>query len=259
MSELIHPTAVVSPKARIGNGTRIGPFCTVDDNVVLGERCELKSHVVLEGHVTLGDEVTIYPFSVIGGAPQHFGYKGEPTTVVVGSKTILRESVTIHRGTSFGAGTTVVGEDCLLMAYTHVAHDCVVGKGVILANGVQLAGHSTVGDFATIGGLTGVAQYCRVGQYCYLGGASMIRKDIPPFLVGKGNDFEVQGINVVGLERRGFNTDTVQRLRKVFKIFYRQNLTVVAATDKILTELGQTDEVKAFLDFVRGSKLGFER
>lgn len=259
MTNRIHPTALVSPGARVGEGACIGSYSIIEDDVVIGEGCEIQDHVVIRKHVTLGNQVVIHPFAVIGGDPQHLGYKGEPTTVKVGDRTVLRESVTVHRGTTFGNGTTVIGEDGLLMAYTHVAHDCVVGKGVIMANGVQLAGHSHIGDYVTIGGLTGVAQHCRVGMYCYLGGASMVRKDLPPFLVGKGNDFEVQGINVVGLERRGFNTDTIVRLRKVFKIFFKQNLTVVQATERIVDELGQTDEVRAFLDFVKGSKLGFVR
>ncbi len=259
MSELLHPTAIIHPGAKLGAGTRVGPYSIIDEGAVLGENCEIHSHVVVRGQVTLGDQVTIYPFSVIGGEPQHLGYKGEPTTVTIGSRSVLRESVTIHRGTVSGGGKTTIGEDAYLMAYSHVAHDCSVGRGVIFANAVNLAGHVSVGDYVTIGGLTGVVQHCRIGMYCYLGGASMVRKDIPPFLVGKGNDFEVQGINVVGLERRGFNVETVSRLRKLYKIFFRQNLTVAQATEKILGELGQTDEVKAFLDFVRGSKLGFER
>jgi len=259
VSNLIHPSAVVSSGARLGEGTRVGAFSIVEDDVVTGPGCDIQSHVVIKSHVKLGTQVNVHPFSVLGGPPQHLGYKDEPTTVTIGDRTTIRENVTVHRGTVMGGGATTVGDDCFLMAYTHVAHDCTVGKGVVMANGVQLAGHSTIGDYVTIGGLTGIAQHCRVGMYAYLGGCSMVRKDLPPFLVGKGNDFRVQGINVVGLERRGFNEDTVLRLRKLFKIFFRQNLTVVQASDKIIQELGETDEVKVFLDFVQGSKLGFVR
>lgn len=255
----IHPTAIVSPEAVIGEGTKVGPYAVIDDKVTIGKNCDIQAHAVIRSQVTLGDEVAVHPFSVLGGAPQHLGYKGEPTTVTIGNRVVLRESTTVHRGMPFDKGNTTIGDDCYIMAYSHIAHDCTIGKGVILANAIQLAGHVTIGDFVTIGGLSGIAQWCRVGMYCYLGGNSVIRKDVPPFLVGKGADFEVQGINVVGLERRGFNVDTIQRLRKLYKIFYLQNLSVAQATDKVLAELGQTDEVKVFLDFIQTSKVGFER
>lgn len=259
MSTAWHPTAIISPKAKIGEGTRVGAYSIIDDDVVIGKNCDIQDHAVIRSFVTLGEAVTVFPFTVIGGAPQHLGYKGEPTTVVIGDRVTLRESVTVHRGTLFGTGTTTIGNDSYIMAYCHVAHDCAVGNGVILANSVQLGGHVVIGDYVTIGGQSGVAQFCRVGMYCYLGGSSVIRKDLAPFLVGKGTDFEVQGINAIGLERRGFNVETVSRLKKLFKIFFLQKLTVEQAVAKIQLELGNSDEVRCFLDFVNGSKLGFVR
>ncbi len=177
----------------------------------------------------------------------------------IGDRVVLRESVTVHRGTEFGGGKTVIGDDGYFMAYSHVAHDCIIGKKAIVCNTVQLAGHVIVGDSVIIGGASEVAQFCRVGSYCYVGGGSTLRKDLPPFLVGKDNEFKVQGINVVGLERHGYAPEAIQRLRKLYKIFYMQGLTVSQAIEKVVTDIGETDEVKVFLDFVRSSKVGFIR
>ena len=258
MSE-IHPTAIINSQAQIGKGTRIGAYSIIGENVFLGENCDIQEHVILRGHTTVGNNVKIFPFSVVGGEPQHLGYKGEPTTVSIGDDSILRECVTVHRGTTFGIGKTVIGKKAYLMAYTHIAHDCLVGDNTIIANSVQLAGHVVIEDHVTIGGQSEVAQFCRVGRYCYVGGGSTLRKDLPPFLVGKGNDFHVQGINIVGMERSGFSPLTIQKLKKLFKIFYMQKLTVSQAIEKVMVELGDTDEPKLFLDFVKTSKVGFIR
>lgn len=255
----IHPTALVHESARLGKGTRVGAFSIVGENLVLGENCDIQEHVVLRGHTTLGNRCTIFPFSVIGGEPQHLKYQGEPTTVVIGDDVILRESVTVHRGTTFGLGRTEIGSNSFIMAYAHVAHDCIVGKNAIICNSVQLAGHVTIEDCVTIGGASEVAQHCRVGRYCYVAGGSTLRKDLPPFLTGKGNEFQVQGINAVGMTRQGFQAETVQRLKALYKIFYMQNLTVAQAMEKVLIEIGDTPEIKIFIDFIQGSKMGFVR
>lgn len=255
----IHPTAIVSPEAVLGEGTTVGPFSIIGDHVRLGARCQVQEHVILRGHTHIGDDVKIFPFSVIGGEPQHLKYKGEPTTVEIGNRVTLRESVTVHVGTEFGNKTTTIGDDSYLMAFTHVAHDCIVGRNVIIANDVQLAGHTEVQDFATIGGQSAVAQFCRVGRYTYIGGGSIIRKDLAPFLVGKGNEFVVQGINAVGLTRQGYSPDALSRLKAVYKAFFLQGLTVNQAIEKIVTAHGEAEEVKVFLDFVRSSKIGFHR
>jgi len=259
IQDLIHSTAIVHPRATIGEGSRIGPFCIVEENVVLGKECFLESHVVLRGHTRLGDKVRVYPQAVIGAEPQHVGYNGEPTRVEIGNGVVIREGVTIHRGTPFGTGETRIEDHSYIMAYAHVAHDCRVGKNVIIANSVQMAGHVEIEDFAVIGGLSAIAQHCRIGRYCYLGGCSGIRKDLPPFLLGKGYQFRVQGINVVGLTRQGFSSATLARLKRLYKIFYLQKLTVNQAIEKALLEIGETDDVKLFIDFIKGSKLGFTR
>jgi UDP-N-acetylglucosamine acyltransferase len=255
----IHPTAIIHPNAKIGAGTTVGPYTIIDENVTVGEKCEIQGHVVLTGITKIGNEVRIFPFATVGTEPQHLKYNGEPTTVEIGDKTVLRECVTVHRATEFGGGKTVIGPDCYFMAYSHVAHDCIVGRNAIICNTVQLAGHVIIEDCVTIGGASEVAQFCRVGRYCYVGGGSTLRKDLPPFLVGKDNEFKVQGINVVGLERQGFSPPTIQRLRTLYKIFYLQNLTVSQAIEKVMIDLGETDEVKLFIDFIKTSKVGFIR
>jgi UDP-N-acetylglucosamine acyltransferase len=255
----IHPTAIIHPKAQIGAGTQVGAFSIIGENVILGDHCEIHEHVVIKGNTRVGKSAKIFPFAVIGMEPQHLKYNGAPTTVEIGDNVIIREAVTIHRGTEFGGGKTVVADGSFLMAYTHVAHDCYVGKSAIVCNAVQLAGHVVLEDYVTIGGASEVAQFCRVGRYCYVGGGSTLRKDLPPFLVGKDNEFKVQGINVVGLERHGFSPSTIQRLKALYKIFYLQNLTVNQAIEKVLAEVGHGDEVTLFIDFIKTSKVGFIR
>jgi len=243
----------------LGVGVKIGAFSVVGDSVAIDDFTQVREHVSLQGLTQIGKEVQIFPFAAIGGEPQHLHYKQEPTRVEIGNKTVIRESVTIHRGTAQGTGLTSIGESVYLMAYSHVAHDCEVGSHAIICNSVQLAGHVTVGEYANIGGLTGVVQFCRVGKFCYVGGCSMIRKDLPPFLMGKGNEFEVQGINSVGLSRQGVSNETIQELKKLYKIFYLQNLTVSQAIERASMEIGQVPQVNEFITFLKHSKQGFMR
>ncbi|NBX81604.1 acyl-ACP--UDP-N-acetylglucosamine O-acyltransferase [bacterium] len=256
---VIHPSAVVHPKAQIGKGVKIGPYVVIGEHTEIGDRSDIQEHASIRGHTRLGSEVTVFPFALVGAEPQHLHYRNEPTLTEVGDRTTIREFVTIHRGTPVGTGKTVIGTDTFLMAYAHVAHDCQVGSHVIICNSVQLAGHVIVEDRANIGGLTGVVQFCRVGKYCYVGGGSLIRKDLPPYLMGKGNEFEVQGVNAVGLTRSGMNADTVQKLKQLYKIFYLQNLTVSQAIEKAVTEFGTIPEVQHFIQFIQNSKMGFAR
>ncbi|MBI4404704.1 MAG: acyl-ACP--UDP-N-acetylglucosamine O-acyltransferase [Deltaproteobacteria bacterium] len=255
----IHPTAVIHPGAVVGSRTRVGPYCVIGEGAVIGDECDIQDHVVIRGRVHIGSAVKIFPFCVLGGEPQHLKYAGEPTSVEIGNRVVLREYVTIHRGTSFGNQVTKVGDEAYIMAYTHIAHDCTVGRNVIIANASQLAGHSTVEDHATLGGMTALVQFCRVGRYCYVGGVSALRKDLLPFMTGKGNPFEVQGINIVGLTRLGFSNVTIERLKKIYKIFYLKGLTINQAMDKLQFELGNSDESKIFVDFVLASKAGIIR
>ena len=258
-SELIHPTAIVHPKAQLGKGTSVGPYSIVGADVVTGENCEIQEHVVIRGKVTLGNSCRVFPFVVLGGEPQHLGYKNEPTEVVIGDRVVLRESVTVHRGTVQGGGVTRIGNDCLIMAYTHVGHDCRIGNKAIIVNSVQLAGHVVVEDFVTLGGQSEVVQHCRVGKYCYIAGGSTIRKDVPPFLTGKGNEFQIQGINKVGMERAGISEERLANIKKIFKTFYLQNLTVSKAIEKISGEFPNNEDADAFISFIKTSKAGIHR
>jgi UDP-N-acetylglucosamine acyltransferase len=257
--DLIHPTAVVHPEAKLGRGTRVGPYSIVGSETVTGENCEIQEHVVIRGRVTLGNECRVFPFAMLGGEPQHLGYKNEPTEVIVGDRVVFREHVTVHRGTVVGGGKTRIGNDNFIMAYTHVGHDCHIGNRVIIVNSVQLAGHVVVEDFVTIGGQSEVVQHCRIGKFCYLAGGSTIRKDVPPFLTGKGNEFQIQGINKVGMERAGISAERIANIKQIFKIFFMQNLTVSQAVEKISSEIVGSEDAEAFLNFVKSSKTGFHR
>lgn len=255
----IHPSAIVHPDARLGPGCTVGPFAVIEQGTELGAGCEIQPHAIIHRFSKLGERVRVFPFAVVGAEPQHLQFEGEESTVRVGSDTVIRESVTIHRGTKVGTGETVVGAGCFLMAYVHVAHDCIVGDGVIMANGVQMAGHSEIQDNAVIGGLSGITQFSRVGRYCYVGSGSQIRKDLPPFMTGKGVDFSVQSVNAVGMARKGFTPEQVRSVKSLYKIFYRKKLTVSRALEQISTDLPLGPEVELFVDFVKSSKVGVIR
>ena len=256
---MIHPTAIIHPKAVIGSETKVGAYSVIGENVTLGQGCEIQEHVVITGHTVIGNQVRMFPGVVVGSEPQHLQYRGEPTTTVIGNNVTLRECVTVHRGTPIGINTTIIADNCFIMAYSHVAHDCVIGKNIIIANNVQLAGHVELEDHVIIGGQSAIAQFCRVGRNCYVGGGSILRKDLPPFLVGKGNDFKVQGINQVGLSRQGFSSESLQQLKTLFKIFYMQKLTVNQAIEKISAEVALSEPISHFIQFVKKSKTGFIR
>lgn len=201
----VHPSSIVAEGADVPASCTVGPFCTIGPNVVLGERCELVSHVVLDGHLTLGDDNRVFPFTSLGIAPQDLKYKDEPTRLTVGHRNTIRESVTISRGTVGGGGHTRVGDDCLIMAYVHIGHDSRIGNGCILANAATLAGHVTVEDYAVVGALNPVHQYCTIGAYSYVGGGTTITQDVLPYsLTSVRRENRAFGLNKVGLERRGF-------------------------------------------------------
>ena len=255
---MIHPLAQVSADAKIGPNTRIGAFATVEGGVVVGEGCEIHEHVVLRRGTKIGHRAKIHSFAVIGGEPQHLKYRGEETFAEIGDDTVVREFVTVNRGTPVGAGTTKVGPESYLMAYAHVGHDAVVGRGVVLANNVQLAGHAEVGDYATLGGSSAMVQYCRVGRYAYVGGFSPVRKDIAPFVLAKGaEEARPFGINAIGLERRGFTPEAIQRLKRVYRrFFFREGMSMAKALESIEVEFGAFPEVEEFLAFAKASKSG---
>jgi UDP-N-acetylglucosamine acyltransferase len=246
----IHPSAVIAPGAVVPESCTVGPFCTIGPNVVLGEDCTLISHVVLDGHTRIGARNVFHPFCAIGVAPQDLKYKGEPTQVEIGDDNSIRESVTISRGTHHGGGVTRLGSGNLLMAYAHIGHDCQVGSGCILANCATLAGHVTIEDFASVGAFCPVHQFCTVGQYAFIGGGTIVTQDVLPFsLTSARRENKAFGINKVGLQRRGFSPERLQKLHKIFRTLLAAKLNTSQALEKI-KELGGGDAalIVAFLE-----------
>ncbi|MBA3343215.1 MAG: acyl-ACP--UDP-N-acetylglucosamine O-acyltransferase [Gemmatimonadaceae bacterium] len=251
----VHASALVSPKAKLGERVEVGPFAIIGDGCELGDDCQIAARVTLERDVKLGAGVKVGIGSVLGGAPQDLKYAGEHTTVEIGDGTVIREYSTINRGTSQSFKTTV-GARCLLMSYVHLAHDCHVGNGVIVANGVQLAGHVTIDDKATISGLSAVHQFVRIGRHSFIGGCSRVSKDIPPFLKAVGNPVKLYGLNGVGLQRSGFSEEVVRELKRAYRLFFRSDLNVSQAMQRAESELALFPEVRELIDFVDGSERG---
>jgi len=254
---LIHPTAVVDPAAKVPVSCRIGPYCTVAAEVELGENCELVSHVVLGGPTRLGNNNRIFPFAAIGQAPQDLKYKGEPTRLEVGDHNLIREYVTISRGTPGGGGLTRVGSHTLIMAYTHIAHDCVIGDHVILANAATLGGHVTVEDWAVVGALCPVHQFVRIGAHSYIGGGTTITQDVLPFsLTCAERDTHAFGLNRVGLERRGFTPERIRKLHHAYKVLLASKLNTSQALAKLKSEPDLSEDVEMLIRFVEASERG---
>jgi UDP-N-acetylglucosamine acyltransferase len=256
MSVEIHPTAVVSARAEVGEGSYVGPFCTVSDEARLGARVRLESHVVVGGRTEIGDDTHVFPFASVGLAPQDLKYQGEPAETRIGKRNRVREFVTIHRGTEGGGMLTSVGDDCLIMAQAHVAHDCHVGSNVIMANAATLAGHVTVEDGANVGAYSGVHQFCRVGREAYVGGYSVVVKDALPFALTVGNHAKCYGLNTVGMKRRGYPSDTIEALHHAFRLLLSSKLNTTQAVSAIREELRGPVEVEELLRFIETSQRG---
>ena len=254
----IHPTAVVAAGARLGDGVVVGPYCVVGDAVTLGERCRLYSHVVLAGPSVIGPENVFYPFACVGQRSQDLKYTVEPTHLEIGAGNTFREFVTVHRATAPG-GVTRIGSRGNFLAYSHVAHDCVVADDVIFSNNGTLAGHVEVGDHAVIGGLTAVHQFCRIGRFAITGGCSKIVQDVPPFMMADGNPAEVRHINQVGMERAGVEKDTIRTIKEAFRILYRADLNTAQALERMRADLGESVEIKQLIEFIASSKRGIIR
>lgn len=222
MGTTIHPTAIVDPHAEIGIGVTVGPYCTVGPNVAIGDGAGLVSHVVVDGHTTIGQGAMLFPFCSVGLQPQDLKYKGEPTRCEIGARTHIREHCSIHRGTVTGRGITSIGTDCLIMAVAHVAHDCSLGNGVIVANNVVMGGHVSIGDHAVIGGAAAIHQFVRIGRAAMIGGVSGVGGDVIPFGSVIGNHAHLASLNVIGLKRRGYDKAQIQRLHLAFNLLYRQ-------------------------------------
>ena len=256
MGTYIHETAIVSPKANLGEGCHIGPFCTIGDDVFLGSGVLLDSHVVVDGKTTIGDDTHVYPFASIGLAPQDLKYAGEPTATEIGKRNHVREFVTIHRGTAGGGGLTKIRDDNLFMAQAHVAHDCQIGNSVIMANAATLAGHVEIADRANVGAYSGVHQFCRVGLEAFVGGYSVVVKDAPPFAIIQGNHAKCFGLNRVGMKRRGYGRDTIEKLNHAYHLLLSSKLNTTQAVEKIREEIKDCKEVDLLVDFIETSKRG---
>ncbi|MCY4584673.1 MAG: acyl-ACP--UDP-N-acetylglucosamine O-acyltransferase [Bryobacterales bacterium] len=253
----VHPTAVVDPASRVHETADIGPFCVIGPDVEIGARTRLLAHVYVEGPITIGEDNTFSPYSTVGIAPQDLKYHGERTGTHIGHRNLVREFVTIHRGTEGGGRLTSLGDDNLLQAYAHVAHDCHVGSHAILAHSATLGGHVTVENWAVVGAHSGVHQFCRVGAHCYIGGYSVITQDVMPFsLVVSDRSARVFGVNKVGLERRGFPKESIQRLHKAFRRLTKSNLNTDQALEKIRGEEEMDETLQQLLDFITSSKRG---
>ncbi|MDQ7056136.1 MAG: acyl-ACP--UDP-N-acetylglucosamine O-acyltransferase [Persephonella sp.] len=256
MSVEIHPTAIVSKKAQLGVNVKVGPFSIIEDSVKIGDNTEISSNVKIRDFTTIGSDCKIYEGAVIGGIPQHLGFKGEESYVHIGNSVIIREYVTIHRGTSFDDGITEIGDNTYLMAYVHIAHDCKVGHDTILANAVTVAGHVKIGNYVFIGGLTPIHQFCRIGDYAMVGGASAVDKDIPPFTRASKNHAMLYGLNLVGLKRRGFTSEQIKLLKESIQNTVQKVCNLRRRNKGSSGKLPQTSEIQKLIDFVKTSKRG---
>jgi len=256
---MIHATAIVHPSARIDASVSIGPYSIVGEQVKIGAGTKIASHVVIERWTEIGRDNQIFQFASVGAGPQDLKYKGEETWLVIGDRNRIREFATLHRGTVDGGGRTVVGNDNLLMAYSHVAHDCEVHNRIVMANAATLAGHVEVEDNAILGGLVAVHQFCRVGCHAMISGGAMIAQDIPPYTIAQGDRAKTIGINLVGLKRRGFPEATIRGIKNAYKLMFRSGLRMEEALERIDSEFGTIPEVQHFAAFIKGSQRGIAR
>jgi len=252
----IHPTAIVHPKAKLGDGVVVGPYSIVEEHVTIGARTAIGAHCVLEGHTTIGEACQIFTGAVIGSIPQDLKYQGEGSVLIIGNRNKIREYVTMNPGTAGGGGKTVIGSDCLFMAYSHVAHDCLLGNHVVLANSAALAGHITVEDRASIGGLVGIHQFVRVGTLAFIGGCSRVAQDVPPYSICVGYPAKVFGLNSEGLKRAGVSAEAKQRLHHAFRVLFGSKLSMSHAVEQLAQDADHHPELTHLLTFIRESKRG---
>lgn len=255
---MIHPTAVIDPAAHIGDGSTVGAYCVIGPDVQIGDGCTIHNHVTIAGPTRIGNGNTFFPYCSVGQRTQDLKYAGEPTYLEIGDQNSFREFCTLNRGTAPGS-KTVIGSHGNFLAYSHIAHDCTVGDHVIFSNNGTLAGHVIVEDHAVIGGLAGVHQFCRIGRHAITGGCTKIVQDVPPFMIADGNPAEVRGINQVGLERRGFESETIRLLREAYRIIYRSNLNTKQAVEAIREQLPANPHLEELLVFIETSKRGIVR
>ena len=251
----IHPLAYVHPEAILGDGVTVGPFSFIDRDVVIGEGTTIASNVNILPGTRIGKRCNIFPAAVLGGIPQDLKFKGEETLAIIGDNTTIRECVTVNRGTA-AKGKTVVGNNCLLMAYTHVAHDCILGNNVILANATQLAGEVEVDDFAILGGGTLVHQFSKIGAHAMIQGGSKVPKDVPPYATAAREPLSYVGVNSIGLARRGYSKEQINLIQDVYRIVFQSKLNTTNAIEKVLAEVSDSNERNVIIDFIRNSERG---
>lgn len=256
---MIHPTAIIDSKADIDSNVDVGPYSIVGANVQIGSGTVVGPHVVIQPYVEIGPDCHIFQYASIGAVPQALKFQGEETYVKIGRGTVIREFVTVNRGTGFGGEITEVGEENLLMAYVHIAHDCKTGRKVILANNATLAGHIIIEDFVTVGGLVAIHQFVRIGNYAYIGGKSAVVKDIPPYVIAAGDRAKLHGLNSVGLKRHGFSKETLSSLKKAYRIIFRIGLPLNEAIERVKAEVDQIPEVNDLIRFIKSSERGITR
>lgn len=256
MGTSIHATALVDPGAQLGRDVVVGPFCVIEADVVIGDRTRVDAQARIHSHTRIGADCHVHSFAFVGGDPQHLKYQGEPTLLEIGDRNTIREYTTLHRGTVGGGGATRVGSDCLLMAYTHIAHDCVVGDNVIMANAATLGGHVQVGSKAVLGGLCAVHQFVRIGDYAFIGGKAGISLDIPPYMIATGTPAKLYGPNMIGLKRQGFSKQALAEIEKAYKIIWRSGKKRQEAIFEVEHSYPDSAEVVFLLDFLRNSTRG---
>ena len=256
---MIHPTAIIHPGARLADNVTVGPYCVVGEHVVIGSGTVIAGHVVIEGWTEIGCDNEVFQFSSIGAAPQDLKYSGQQTYLKIGDRNRIREFTTLNRGTAEGGGVTRIGNDNLFMAYSHVAHDCIIHDRVILANGATLAGHVEIESATILGGLSAVHQFTRIGCHAMISGGSMVNQDIPPYTVAQGDRAKTVGLNLIGLKRRDFSEETIRGIKKAYRLVFRSDLRLEEALQKISDEVQTTPELDHFVDFIRGSQRGIAR
>lgn len=256
---LIHPTAIIDPRAELGQEVAVGAYTVIEEGVFVDVGTQIGPHVYIDRHTRIGKNCRISPFASIGTPPQDKKFKGEKTEVVIGDDNVIREYVTINRGTPAGGGLTSLGDQNLLMAYVHVAHDCHLGKGIVMANVATLGGHVVLEDYSFIGGLSAVHQFARVGAYAYIGGKTGIVQDIPPYVIASGERAKLFGLNIIGLTRHEFSNEVIMALKKTYQIVIRSHLTIQEAIIRVEKEIPPFPEVKRFIEFIRNSQRGITR
>ena len=251
----IHHTAIISTRSILGKNVSIGPYCIIEGDVIIGDNTKIDSHTIIKKYTTIGNNCEIFSHCVIGEIPQDKKYEGEKTNLSIGNNTVIREFCTLNRGTK-ESKITKIGNDCLLMAYVHVGHDCIIKNDIILANGVQLGGHVIIDDYAIVGGLTPVHQFCRIGKNSLVGGGLRVVQDIPPYIIANGQPLRFSGINILGLRRKKFNSNQRTNIKNVYKLIYNSNYNLSQALEKIKNTFNESEEISSILNFIKSSERG---